>query len=242
MEKEKQIKILLIASIIIFLTGSVFLVLGVINPSCPECEEIDKISANEAKRLTEDFIRQVMFGLENAEVISIEEEDLFYKLRIDLDGKGIEIVESLVTKDGVYLIPAMYELGGDLPDFGFEDIPPVESIDVDLSTIPLDENKLDIIYFWGDGCPFCDQMIDFLDSIMEDHSEDINLIKYEVWYDLENEALMMGLNQEYGLNINSVPLVFIGDEHFLGFNQEISENILNHINSCLETKNCEISI
>jgi glutaredoxin len=43
-------------------------------------------------------------------------------------------------------------------------------------------------YFWGNGCPHCEVVQDFLDSW--DKKDTINLKKYEVWYDKTNAKIM----------------------------------------------------
>lgn len=43
-------------------------------------------------------------------------------------------------------------------------------------------------YFWGNGCPHCKVVQDFLDTW--DKKDTIKLTKYEVWYDKANAKIM----------------------------------------------------
>lgn len=43
-------------------------------------------------------------------------------------------------------------------------------------------------YFWGNGCPHCEVVAEFMDSWEE--KDKINLQKFEVWYDDANSELM----------------------------------------------------
>lgn len=44
------------------------------------------------------------------------------------------------------------------------------------------------LYFWGDGCPHCKVVDDFLETW--EGKDKINLQKFEVWYNKGNAALM----------------------------------------------------
>lgn len=43
-------------------------------------------------------------------------------------------------------------------------------------------------YFWGNGCPHCAAVAEFFNS--SDKDEKVKLIKYEVWYNKTNAAIM----------------------------------------------------
>lgn len=55
-----------------------------------------------------------------------------------------------------------------------------------------DSSKL--VYFWGNGCPHCKAVNDFVDSW--ENKDKLEVQKFEVWYDKQNQALMTKLAQE----------------------------------------------
>lgn len=53
-------------------------------------------------------------------------------------------------------------------------------------------NKL--IYFWGNGCPHCAAVDDFVNSW--EFKDKLDVQKFEVWYNKQNQALMTKLAGE----------------------------------------------
>ena len=47
------------------------------------------------------------------------------------------------------------------------------------------EGEICIIYFYGDGCPHCAEVSPFLDQMQEKYKDQIEIIKYEVYHDLD---------------------------------------------------------
>jgi len=88
---------------------------------------------------------------------------------------------------------------------------------------------VDIHVFVGETCPHCAELEHFLDTLAIEN-ESINPIYYEVWYDQENQAIFEKMASEFGIQIQGVPTMFIGDEHFVGYSPEMNKDILDAIN------------
>lgn len=63
-------------------------------------------------------------------------------------------------------------------------------------------------YFWGDGCPHCAKVSEFLDSW--DKKDKINIEKFEVWKSKENSDMMLSRAAYCGIKPSQVgvPLLF----------------------------------
>ena len=76
-----------------------------------------------------------------------------------------------------------------------------------------EENKINIYFFYGDGCPHCKKEEQFLNDLMEKYGEYINIYRYETWYNSDNKKKMLDckeiLNEQNGA---SVPFTIIGSE------------------------------
>lgn len=90
-------------------------------------------------------------------------------------------------------------------------------------------NEVNIHLFWGNGCPHCEEAIEFLDSIEEEYGHCFNLEKHEVWYDEENRELMQKVGAYFGKEVSGVPFIVIGEETFSGYSSKLSEDILKAI-------------
>lgn len=94
------------------------------------------------------------------------------------------------------------------------------------------EEVVDVIYFYGIGCPHCAKLELFLDDIKDDYN--LNIIGYEVYQNQSNRELATRLAEEYGDSFRGVPMSFIGDKVFVGFSNKIGEEIESKIQSCID--------
>lgn len=109
------------------------------------------------------------------------------------------------------------------------------SIAIDTNhSIPGHEEIVDVLVFYGDGCPHCTDLEEYLDELKQDY--DINVILLEVYHNDTNRDLAKKLAAEYGDSFRGVPMTFIGDKIFIGYSSRIGENILTKVKECLD--NC----
>ena len=64
------------------------------------------------------------------------------------------------------------------------------------------EKDITLYLFHGDGCPHCAEEISFLDSISNEY-DNLNVVKYEVWYNDENAALLTEVEKAFDIKKNS---------------------------------------
>lgn len=91
-----------------------------------------------------------------------------------------------------------------------------------------EKNDITIYLFHGDGCPHCAEEHEFLKKYEKD--KHIKIVKYEVWYNEENQELMNKMAEAYGVDRSAVPFTIIGDSYFLGYSDSIGKSIGRAIN------------
>lgn len=94
--------------------------------------------------------------------------------------------------------------------------------------------KLNIYYFWGDGCPHCAAQKPFLEELAQRYPE-IALHSYEVWYVEENRGIFFNMAGKFGFEPGGVPATFLGDTYWVGFNDQVKAEIERAVQTCLQT-------
>lgn len=97
----------------------------------------------------------------------------------------------------------------------------------------VENEPVDVVFFYGTGCPHCAALEDFLDEIKDNYN--LNIIGYEVYSNQSNRDLATKMAEGYGDSFRGVPMTFIGDKIFIGFSNEIGEKIEAKIQSCEDT-------
>ncbi len=88
---------------------------------------------------------------------------------------------------------------------------------IKLDNVVRDNNKVNIYFFWGQGCPHCEEETKFFNSIEKKYGEYYNLYKFEVWYNEENAKLLNAFATSMGDEANGVPYTIIGNNTYKGF-------------------------
>lgn len=103
----------------------------------------------------------------------------------------------------------------------------------------LEEEKVKLYLFFGDGCPHCADEKEFLDSI-DDKYPNLEIIKNEVWYNDENSLLLDKLEKELKITRSGVPTTIIGEEVIVGYNYATGSKIERAINYYLENEYVDV--
>lgn len=104
-----------------------------------------------------------------------------------------------------------------------------ESIDIKNSSYNGSGNKVKIYIFRGLGCGYCRNLLTYLNSIINDYKDIVDINTYEVWYDSDNSALMQSVANAMGDEVGGVPYMIIGDKSFKGYSQNSNSSIINQI-------------
>ena len=99
--------------------------------------------------------------------------------------------------------------------------------DVLSSVIDVSSNKekVTIYLFHGDGCPHCAEEIKKLDELKNIYRDNIEIKKYEVWYNSDNNNLMLQAKDKFNVKQAGVPFTVIGDKSFIGYNSTVGREI-----------------
>ena len=80
---------------------------------------------------------------------------------------------------------------------------------------------VNVYYFWGDGCPVCAQQRVFLDWLEERYPE-VRVHAFEVYFETVNRVLLQAFSDAFDQAVVGVPVTFIADQGWIGFNQPMS--------------------
>lgn len=86
------------------------------------------------------------------------------------------------------------------------------------------ENKMNFYFFHGDGCPHCQNAIEYINSI-KDKYPNIEIVSYEVWENEDNAELFDNVKKYLGTDSRGVPFVVIGNRYLTGFNDYRKQDI-----------------
>lgn len=104
-----------------------------------------------------------------------------------------------------------------------------ESNTTNLDYITKEEGKVNIYFFWGDGCPHCESEFAFFDSIESEHGDLYNLYTFETWQNEENAELLKTFSDAMEVESRGVPYTIIGEEVFTGFSESMESEFINAI-------------
>ena len=95
------------------------------------------------------------------------------------------------------------------------------------------ENKepVNLYLFMGDTCHYCENFIEWLDTLDDNIRQRFNIIKIEVWKNASNSSAMDEVAEIMGDDSGSVPYIVIGDFSYIGFSEvDDSQIIIDAIN------------
>jgi hypothetical protein len=102
---------------------------------------------------------------------------------------------------------------------------------ISLST---EEEVVNVYFFWGDGCPYCELQKDFNQELIDRYSQ-VVIKSYEVWYDHDNRAIFFEMATRAGFEPQAVPTTFIGNRHWTGFSEAIKREMEAAVVACLQS-------
>jgi len=97
------------------------------------------------------------------------------------------------------------------------------------------QNSVDMHFFYSAICPHCAEEEEFLKELEKKYPE-IKVKGYEVIYNSENQKILKDFYEKYQVPTGKqgwVPVTFTPTRYFIGFNQQIAEDIESCIKECL---------
>lgn len=97
--------------------------------------------------------------------------------------------------------------------------------------------KIQVDYYWGDGCSHCAEIEPFIDAIEEKYKDEVVINRFEIWKDKNNA---FKFNQEMELyrvpqNGRGTPSLIINNKALVG-SEEIGKRLEQEINFAIERK------
>ena len=105
-----------------------------------------------------------------------------------------------------------------------------------------------VTLFWGDGCPHCAEEEKYLAVLKQELGDNLNITKYEVWNNKENNELLTKVRNVLNDDNEGVPFLVIGNKYFTGYTEDMAKEIKkaifdnlkqNHLNIVDLVKNGE---
>lgn len=82
--------------------------------------------------------------------------------------------------------------------------------------------EVNVYVFYGKTCPHCEEAMKYLDKIKNKY--DLNIIKYEVWYDSDNQKIMNEVADFLDVNPSGVPFVIIDNTPIFGYSSGVTDD------------------
>ena len=91
------------------------------------------------------------------------------------------------------------------------------------------EQQVPVYLFRGKGCEYCEQLVDYLNSIADEYGKYFKLISFEIYESKDNTALLSKVADYVGAPGTGIPFVVIGNQYFEGYSSEYDNQILETI-------------
>lgn len=98
-----------------------------------------------------------------------------------------------------------------------------------------------VTMFWGEGCPHCAKAKPFLEGLQQEYPT-LWLDFYEVYNSPTNLALMRETAEQHGFQATGVPLIFIGDRYWVGWNDTIQAEVEQAIEDGVKGKTTVVEV
>ena len=90
-----------------------------------------------------------------------------------------------------------------------------------------DEKTLNLYLFYGDGCPHCKQMHEYLDEYL-DGKGNLKLYEYEIYNNVDNANKLKDIIAILDTDSKGVPFLIIGNNVITGYAENITDEIIRN--------------
>jgi len=110
-----------------------------------------------------------------------------------------------------------------------------------ISNFVLAENasdKVNVYFFWAEGCPHCANEKPFLESLKQKYSN-LEVHSLEVTKSKENADLLARVGRELNADVSGVPFTVVGKQYFIGwYNEETTGKSIEEAVQCALKNAC----
>lgn len=100
-----------------------------------------------------------------------------------------------------------------------------------LKNVKREKGKVNIYFFYGDGCPRCELEHKAFKEIKSKYGKYYNLYEFEIWYDKTNNILAHIFAENMNFDLTGVPFTVIGRKYIDGFGTNSKEELIRTIES-----------
>ena len=90
--------------------------------------------------------------------------------------------------------------------------------------VPVDDDGVELVLFWLDGCPHCEAEREFLDELTTEEPR-LRVTDYELSSSAEGRALAAAEGERLGFEPRAVPITIIGDRYWIGFGDQTADEL-----------------
>ena len=148
-----------------------------------------------------------------------------------VDGDRLCISEEKCTDNPTYILKK--RVGDNAPSTTTTETTTTKVITTTAKQI-IDNNKPTLYVFYGEGCPHCEELFNYLDNNALYNK--VNIVKYEVWNNEENKKFADKVAAKLNTTVGGVPFYVIGDEYFSGYSSDSNGIIEQAVNNYLNNK------
>ncbi|MFA5127132.1 MAG: hypothetical protein WC465_04035 [Patescibacteria group bacterium] len=94
---------------------------------------------------------------------------------------------------------------------------------------------VNVYFFYGDGCPHCARERQYLLDVLKGKYPNLQIYEYEIYNSQENALLLQKTAEKLGVGVDGVPFLVISDNHFVGYADGISPQMIEQ-----QVKQCSL--
>lgn len=101
----------------------------------------------------------------------------------------------------------------------------IKLTDMTEENISYSKEKINIYLFYGEGCPHCEELKNYLNSLDNKEKSYFNIYTFEVWNNSTNQQFMKDSAKSLNKEVSGVPFLIIGNKIFEGYNESMNAKI-----------------
>ena len=101
----------------------------------------------------------------------------------------------------------------------------IKLTDMTENNISYSKEKINIYLFYGEGCPHCEELKNYLNSLDNKEKSYFDIYTFEVWNNSTNQQFMKDSAKYLNKEVSGVPFLIIGNNTFEGYNESMNTKI-----------------
>lgn len=101
----------------------------------------------------------------------------------------------------------------------------IKLTDMTENNISYSKEKINIYLFYGEGCPHCEELKNYLNSLDNKEKSYFDIYTFEVWNNSTNQQFMKESAKYLNKEVSGVPFLIIGNKTFEGYNESMNIKI-----------------